>query len=704
MSQEIREDVTMTSGDKTSISRLSDVTNLGSKDSKPRSVNITKYGTKNSKPRFGKSRAAVPKNENSEEKISTKALSGPMKSASPDIDVEAKKDDVKNQTDNKKEPGLDSLFADENEDDRGKVILRKRKLQTKESKDQHKRRAYERSAESRTHKDKRQEKRKKSKLNLDSVFENKDESSNKSTRITTSKIEGGKPAVEKVDGGQTLDDLKISEEIKLKFPLDGVASGDEIDEPLAERNVDYLQSPIPGQGGYPTKLDGRFLLAWNYYGKVWKSRASEVDMWSYEVEQSSQSNRFKHTLEFLQADIGPSGVVFGGGQRLKYVPQEFSRDEWEVDMVSPASVVAIGVEFVAVITEDCCLRILALSGIDSVVYRLPGSPIALSAAGALLAVIYSISNTLQVQLLNIQERKKLCELPLTFQIDVEHMGELQWAHLTGNGNLFVMDSKFRVQLLSKGFGWCWVPVLDLNVRQFVHPVWVEDRKTECLMTAGLSDGGCPDVRLPLEEVKLKFPITVNAAKKEEPFSGVLEMLLRKKLFFEQEPGKNIRRKKKVLEKFRLKAFSIAITSGLSEAKCMDIANSLELQVSEEFAAKLAFDSGMHSLSDSISAKSRKRLERKKQLERQLNQSVLGKGKEVNLGVVLATPSPSSRASPHKAQNSPARPVKRNLLGVSEKKKMFVLKTSRDGLTPAGANVIFGSGAKKVFRSNPFKKN
>jgi len=697
MTQEKPVDITTNLETEAPKARLSDVTNLGSQESKPRFSKITKLGSHTPKLRFGKAKAALPKNDISEESLNSEPVFGQGKLSSLDIDVKAS-------ADIEKEPAMDSLFADEDDDTGGKVVLRKRKLTNKELKGHRKKRAFEKLPETRALPERRQERNQKSKLNhLDSVFENEQESVD-GKGIMSSNGEEIKPVFEEVSCQQLDDDVKIDAvQPKVTFSTDEVGSDIEIEEPVAERNIEtYVQRPISGQGGYPTKLDGRFLLAWNYYGKVWKSRASEVDMWSYEVEKSSQSNRFKHTLEFIQADIGPSGVVFSGGLRLKYLPEEFAREEWEVDMVSPSSAIAIGGEFVAVITEDSCLRILTLSGIDLAVFRLPGSPIALTAYGDFLSVIYSFSGTLHAQLLNIQEKKKLCELPLAFEIDPEHAGELQWAHLTANGNLFVMDTKFRVQLLSKGFGWCWVPVLDLSLRQFVHPVWVEDRKTECLMTAGLSDGGCPDVRLPLEEVKLKFPMTVKAEKKEENFWSVQEMLLRKKLFFGQEPGKNVRKRKKVLEKFRLKAFSIAITDGLSEAKCMDIAKRLELQVSEEFAAKLAFNSGMHSLSDSISAKSRKRLETKKLQEQKIKDQP-GRGKEVNLGVVLATPSPS-QSSGGKGKKSPARQVKRKLEGISENKKMFVLKTNRNGLTPKGANVISGSGTKKVFRRNPFKKN
>jgi len=670
---------------------LNDVTNLGGEESKPRFGKSTTHGTQTPKPRFGRARAESQKKESSKESLNVGSVFGKRKS-SPDIDT-------KTRPDIEKEPALDSLFADEDEDGGGKVLLRKRKLKTKDMKGHRKKRAYENSPTARAQTEKLQETKPKSKLNLDSVFENKSIDG----KEAISSNGGNKPGIEEVSDEELDDDVKIGGlKPKSGFRDEGIGSDIEIDEPVAEHNIEtYVQHPISGQGGYPTKLDGRFLLAWNYYGKLWKSRASEVDMWSYEVEKATQSNRFKHTLEFIQADIGPSGVVFSGGLRLKFLPEEFAREEWEVDMVSPSSAVAIGGEFIAVLTEDSCLRILALSGIDLAVYRLPGSPIAITASGIFLSVIYSVSSTLHVQLLNIQEKKKLCELLLAFEIDPEHAGELQWAHLTTNGNLFVMDTKFRVQLLSKGFGWCWVPVLDLSIRQFVHPVWVEDRKTECLMTAGLSDGGCPDVRLPLEEVKLKFPMTVKAEQKEQNFWSVLEMLTRKKLFFEQEPQKNVRKKKKVLEKFRLKAFSIGITEDLSEAKCMDIANRLEMQVSEEFAAKLAFNSGMHSLSDNISAKSRKRLEAKKQLE-QTAKDQPGGGKEVNLGTRLTTPSPLPSGA--KSKSSPARQVKRKLEGISENKKMFVLKTTRNGLLPAGANVISGSASKKVLRRNPFKKN
>jgi len=673
---------------------LSDVTNHGGDKSKPRFGKSTTQGSQTPKPRFGRARAESQKKEISKESLNAGPVFGKRKSSPPDIDVKTK-------TDIEKEPAMASLFGDDDEDDGGKVVLRKRKLKTQGIKGHRKKRAHWNSPATRAQTEKLQETKPRSKLNLDSVFEKNQESIDGQQTISSNG--GNKPGFEEVADEELDDDVKIGGlKPKIAFGNEEVGSDIEIDEPVAEHNIEtYVQHPISGQGGYPTKLDGRFLLAWNYWGKLWKSRASEVDMWSYEVEKATQSNRFKHTLEFIQADIGPSGVVFSGGLRLKYLPEEFAREEWEVDMVSPSRSLAIGGEFIAVLTEDSCLRILALSGIDLAVYRLPGSPIALTACGVFLSVIYSVSSTLHVQLLNVKEKKKLCELPLAFEMDPEHAGELQWAHLTTNGNLFVMDTKFRLQLLSKGFGWCWVPVLDLSLRQFVHPVWVEDRKTECLMTAGLSDGGCPDVRLPLEEVKLKFPMTVKAEQKEQNFWGILEMLTRKKLFFEQEPQKNVRKKKKVLEKFRLKAFSIGITEGLSEAKCMDIANRLEMQVSEEFAAKLAFNSGMHSLSDNISAKSRKRLEAKKQLE-QTAKDQPGGGKEVNLGTRLTTPSPLPSGA--KSKSSPARQVKRKLEGISENKKMFVLKTTRNGLLPAGANVISGSASKKVLRRNPFKKN
>jgi len=676
--------------------RSSAVNNLGDNESKPRFGNSTTNGSQTPKPRFGRARAQSQKKEISKGSLNVGSAFGKGQTSSPDIDVKTRKDI-------EKEPAMESLFADEDENDGGKVVLRKRKLKSKDMKEHRKKPAYGNSPGTRVETEKRPARKAKSKLNLDSVFANNQELNNDKEK-TMSSNEGNKPGVEEAADEELDDDAKIGEpKAKISYGNEGVGSDIEIDEPVAQQNIEtYVQQPIPGQGGYPTKLDGRFLLAWNYWGKLWKSRASEVDMWSYEVEKATQSNRFKHTFEFIQADIGPSGVVFSGGLRLKYLPEEFAREEWEINMVSNASAIAIGGEFIAVLTEDSCLRILALSGIDIAVYRLAGSPIALAASGLFLSVIYSVSSTLHVQLLNVQEEKKLCELPLAFEMDPEHSGELQWAHLSANGNLFVMDTTFRVQLLSKGFGWCWVPVLDLSQRHFVHPVWVEDQKTECLMTAGLSDGGCPDVRLPLEEVKLKFPMTVKAEQKEQNFWGILEMLARKRLFFEQEPQKNIRKKKKVLEKFRLKAFSVGITEGLSEAKCMDIANRLEMQVSEVFAAKLAFNSGMHSMSDSISAKSRRRLEAKKQLERTTKDQP-GGGKDVNLGVILTTPSPL-QSSGGKSRSSPARQVKRKLEGISENKKMFGLKTNRNGLIPAGANVISGSASKKVLRKNPFKKN
>merc|ERR1719285_1443137 len=302
---------------------LSDVTNLGGDESKQRFGKSAIQGTQTPKPRFGRARAESQRKEISKESLNAGPVFGQRKSSAPDIDV-------KTRNDIEKEPEMDSLFADEDEHDGGKVVLRKRKLKTQDMKGSRKKRAHWNSPATRAQTEKLQGTKPKSKSNLDSVFENSQESNDGKQTIISSNG-GNKPGVEEVADEELDDDLKIGGvKSKLAFGNDGVGSDIEIDEPVAEHNIEtYVQHPISGQGGYPTKLDGRFLLAWNYWGKLWKSRASEVDMWSYEVEKATQSNRFKHTLEFIQADIGPSGVVFSGGPRLKFLPEEFAREEWE---------------------------------------------------------------------------------------------------------------------------------------------------------------------------------------------------------------------------------------------------------------------------------------------------------------------------------------------------------------------------------------
>jgi len=675
---------------------LSNVTNIDSK-SKHGKTSETQIKNEHFKPRFGKASNNTVKEALSKPKFGkpsyTKVkqeLPSSMSKAVVQQTYRIKDNIVNAEIDN--EPVMDIQFADEDEE-RGKVILRKRKLEFKRAKE-HKSAAVV--------KKEKQNKRSTDRLNSVLAHEN-----NSSEKLSTAQI-GDKNVEPLQEVSRLQEEFKKGEDSKLQD--DRFASDEDVEEPIAcpktqRSHKFYVQSAIQGQGGYPDTLDGRYLLAWNFHGKVYKSQSSELGMWSYEVEKSSRSNRFKHTMEFKQADIGPSGVLLSSGQRLKYIPDEFGEEEWETDLISPSSAVALGDNYISLVTKDSCLRILTIAGVDLFVYRLPGSPIALAGTGKLLAVTYSVSSTLHVQFLNLEERRTLCEIALSFGVDSEHSSEIQWMHLSPKGNLFVMDTNFQVQLLSKGFDWSWVPILDLSSRQFVHPVWVIDEKSECLMVAGLSDGGCPDVRLPLEELKLKFPLTAETEKKEECFSNLMEMLFRKKLFFEQDLGKNQKKKKKVLEKIKLKAFSQAITSGLAEAKCIDIASRLEHEVSEKFAAKLAFDSGMHSLADMITAKSRKRLERKKQLEQQVKDTPGGgaSSKEVNLGVVLATPSPGQSSSA-RGKNTPTRGVKRKLEGTIEMKRIILNKASRDGLVPIGANVISGSSAKKFCGRNPFKKN
>jgi len=377
------------------------------------------------------------------------------------------------------------------------------------------------------------------------------------------------------------------------------------DEDMAEPEIPvqtpavYDQGAITGQGGYIAPIDGQYVVAWNAHGRLLKkSKRPASNQIPYEVDTDDKSRRFMHEMDFSQADIGARGdVIMANGKRLKYLSVNGSSD-WETELSAESVCVAICGEYLAIATDDSCLRIIQkASSNDTAFYfdimKLPGVPIALVGAAPHLAVFYSKAGQVHVRMLDIKARTKLCELP----VDISTDSELKWAHFSNT--LYIMDSRNEVLMLRRNYGWCWTPVSgDFGDESLVHPVHIGENlsKEMVLYAATLNADGLPNPGGQLRELKLRVPI-IDDAKPTATFGSINENLFRKRIMLEASlgPAKKKMKKRKGLDKSRIQLFGYALNSGYPEETCLAIAKQMEFKVTEEAALQLAMNGGSASL-------------------------------------------------------------------------------------------------------------